>query len=52
VFGDILAENDAMQKVCRQLGFELHYLIGEGVVKASINVGEIPRGDSVYCKDS
>lgn len=36
VFGDILNENDAMQKICRQLGFELHYSIGDGVVKASI----------------
>jgi acetyltransferase len=36
VFGDILSENDAMQKICRQLGFALHYSIGDGVVKASI----------------
>ncbi len=42
VFGDILNENDAMQKICRQLGFELHYSIGDGVVKASITLGETP----------
>lgn len=36
VFGDILNENDAMQRICRQLGFALHYSIGDGVVKASI----------------
>lgn len=40
VFGDILAENDAMQKICRQLGFELHYSPGDGVVRASIRLVE------------
>jgi len=38
VFGDILPENGAMQKICRQLRFELHYSIGDGVVKASITL--------------
>lgn len=47
VFGDILNENDAMQKICRQLGFELHYSIGDGVVKASIALGEKPPANVV-----
>jgi acetyltransferase len=36
VFADILAENDAMLKICRQLGFALHYSVRDRVVKASI----------------
>lgn len=47
VFGDILNENDAMQKICRQLGFALHYSIGDGVVKASITPGETPPANIV-----
>lgn len=43
VFADILTENDAMLKVCRQLGFGLHYSIGDGVVKASVILGGNPR---------
>jgi acetyltransferase len=38
ISGDILAENRAMQAICRQLGFDMHYSIEEGVVKASISV--------------
>jgi len=40
VFGDILAENRAMQEICRQLGFDLRYSIEVGVVEASITLGE------------
>jgi len=40
VVGDILAENRAMQEICRGLGFELHYSTEDGVVKAAIPVGE------------
>jgi acetyltransferase len=40
VFADILAENDGMLKICRQLGFALHYSIGDGVVKASIGLAQ------------
>ena len=38
VLGDILADNRAMQEICRQLGFEVRYSVQEGVVKASIAV--------------
>lgn len=43
VFGDILAENDAMQKICRQLGFDMRYSIEDRVMKASMTVGECPQ---------
>ena len=36
VFGEILAENRAMQEICRQLGFDLRYSAEDGVVEASI----------------
>ncbi len=42
VNGDILAENRAMQDICRQLGFQLRYSVEDGVVRASIAVGERP----------
>jgi acetyltransferase len=35
VFGDILAENSAMQDICRQLGFDMRYSVEDGVVKAT-----------------
>ena len=38
--GDILTENRAMQEICRQLGFNLRYSVEDGVVKASMTVGE------------
>ncbi len=38
VFGDILAENHAMHDICRQLGFDMHYSIADGVVKASLAI--------------
>jgi len=38
VSGDILAENRAMQDICRQLGFDLRYSVEDGVVRASIAV--------------
>jgi acetyltransferase len=41
VSGDILAENHAMQAICRQLGFAMRYSIEEGVVKASVAPGEV-----------
>jgi acetyltransferase len=40
VFGDILAENNAMQDICRQLGFDLRYSVEERVIKASTTVAE------------
>jgi acetyltransferase len=40
VFGDILAENSAMQDICRQLDFEMRYSIEDRVIKASISVGK------------
>ena len=36
VTGDILAENQSMQAICRQLGFAMRYSLEDGVVKASI----------------
>jgi acetyltransferase len=39
VFADILSENQTMQEICRQLGFDLRYSIEDGVVKASIALG-------------
>ncbi len=39
VFGQILTENYNMQEICRQLGFEIHYSIEDGVVEASIVLG-------------
>ena len=47
VFGDILNENCTMQKICRQLGFELHFSIGDGVVKAFITLDENPPANDV-----
>ncbi len=38
IAGDILAENQAMHDICRQLGFEMHYSIADGVVKASLAI--------------
>ena len=40
VFGEILAENHAMQEICRQLGFEVSYSIDDGMVEASMVTGE------------
>jgi hypothetical protein len=40
VFGEILAENRAMQEICHQLGFDMRYSIEDGVVEASITLGE------------
>jgi acetyltransferase len=37
--GEILPENDAMQKVCRKLGFKLRYSLNDHVVKAAIAIG-------------
>jgi len=42
VSGDILAENRAMQDICRQLGFDLRYSVEDGVVRASIAVSVPP----------
>jgi acetyltransferase len=39
VFGEILAENRAMQEICRQLGFDVSYSVEDGVVEASISLG-------------
>jgi acetyltransferase len=39
VWGQILTENHTMQEICRQLGFEAHYSIEDGVVEASIVLG-------------
>jgi acetyltransferase len=39
VFGQILTENHTMQEICRQLGFETRYSIEDGLVEASIVLG-------------
>jgi acetyltransferase len=39
VFGEILPENDGMQKICRKLGFKLRYSLEDHVVKAAITIG-------------
>jgi acetyltransferase len=38
VSGEILPENDAMQKICRKLGFKLRYSVEGHVVKADITI--------------
>ena len=47
VFGEILAENRAMQEICHQLGFNMRYSIEDGVVRAAITVGETPHTNVV-----
>ncbi len=39
VVGDILAENQGMQEVCRALGFELKYSLEDHVIKATLALG-------------
>ncbi len=38
----ILSENRAMQRACEKAGFQLHYDIGDGVMKAEIHVSADP----------
>jgi acetyltransferase len=38
IFGDILPENQDMQRVCDKLGFRRHYSADEGVVRAEIEL--------------
>ncbi len=38
VVGDILAENQGMQEVCKSLGFELKYSLEDHVVKATLTI--------------
>jgi len=38
IVADILPENSGMQRVCEKLGFQLHYSLKEGVVKAEIEL--------------
>jgi len=38
VVGDILAENQGMQEVCRALGFDLKYSLEDRVIKAALTL--------------
>ncbi|HEY1759157.1 MAG TPA: bifunctional acetate--CoA ligase family protein/GNAT family N-acetyltransferase [Bryobacteraceae bacterium] len=49
VFGEILAENRAMQEICRQLGFDVRYSIADGVVEASIEIGGVAPTHDLPC---
>ncbi|MHC4828371.1 MAG: GNAT family N-acetyltransferase, partial [Planctomycetota bacterium] len=40
ITGEILAQNPGMQHVARQVGFECHLDVEEGVVKATMTIGE------------
>jgi acetyltransferase len=40
VWGHILGENRAMQELARQMGFDLHYSLEEGLVEASLQISE------------
>jgi acetyltransferase len=42
IVGYILSENRAMQRACEKAGFQLHYDIGDGVMKAEIHVSADP----------
>ena len=38
ITAEILPENDAMQKICKALGFRLDHDAEEGVIKAQIDL--------------
>ena len=38
IFGDIIQDNHGMQKICKKLGFTLHYSLRENTVKAVIDL--------------
>ncbi|MBZ5610277.1 MAG: bifunctional acetate--CoA ligase family protein/GNAT family N-acetyltransferase [Acidobacteriia bacterium] len=46
VTGDILPENSNMLRVCKQLGFKLKHVPGEGIVRADISVLIPPSSDA------
>jgi acetyltransferase len=42
IVGYVLPENRAMQRLCEKVGFQLHYDIDEGVLRAEIDVHGLP----------